>query len=454
MIGRLAQSRVLARGLMGLVLLSVAGCSSSSATNTPAAPASTGTPVPTPAVTAPPNAEKITFWSWVPGTQDQVDAFNASHTDVFVNYVNNGNGTAEYTKLKTALQAQSSIPDVVQIEYQYLPTFISRGSLADLAKYGANDVKSKFVPWTWAQVSQGSGVFAYPQDAGPMLNFCNKAMLTKYGITAPTTWDELAADAAKLHKADKNAYLTNFTSDAGWYFGLLWQSGARPFVVDGSNITINFTSPEVTRVAKYWGELIKSGNLSPVTTYTNDWNTAMDKQTVACWPSGAWGGEYIASIAPTVKGNWEVTPIPQWTAGGAVNGNYGGSSIAVTSASQHQKAADEFARWLTTDPKATLSFANGAGNLYPVLGTTAADPAWINFTDPVFGGQETHKVMAAAGAQVDPSFGWSPFTDYVYQTYGDEVNKVIAGSITFEAAMADLQAKSTQFAKDQGFTVK
>ncbi len=273
-----------------------------------------------------------------------------SQSAIFVNYVNNGNGNTEYAKLQTALQAGTGIPDVVQIEYQHLPSFIARGQLANLANYGAADAKSKFVPWTWSQVSQGSGVYGYPQDAGPMIMMCNKAVLTKFGISAlPATWDEFAADAAKIHKADAKSYISNFTDDQGWYFGMLWQAGAKPFVVNGAQISINFTSPEALKVAKFWGDLLKSGSLSPVATWSNDWNSALDKSTIACWEAGAWGTSAITQGAPTTKGNWAISTLPQWTAGGKSDGAYGGSSIAVTNASQHQKAADAFARWLTTD---------------------------------------------------------------------------------------------------------
>jgi multiple sugar transport system substrate-binding protein len=446
---------VLVRGLLGLALVSVAGCSSTAATASPTeAPAATGTAAPTPAVTPPPNAEHITFWSWVPDINLQVDAFNASHTDVYVDYVNNGNGNTEYAKLKTALQAGTDIPDVVQIEYQHLPGFIARGNLANLANFGAADVASNFVPWTWAQVSQGSGVYAYPQDAGPMIQMCNKAVLTKYGITsAPATWDEFAADAAAIHKADANAYLSNFTDDQGWFFGLLWQSGAKPFVVDGANIKIDFTSTQAMQVAKFWGDLLKSGNLSPAATWSSDWNTALDKGQIACWQAGAWGPESIIPAAPDTKGSWEVTLMPQWTAGGAADGNYGGSSIAVTSASQHQKAADEFARWLTTDPTATLALTGGGAQLFPVQNTVTSNATWTGATDDFFGGQTTHQTMAAAMAQVDPSFGWSPFTDYVYSLYATDLVDVHSGKMTFEALTQDLQDKSVQYARDQGFTV-
>jgi multiple sugar transport system substrate-binding protein len=396
---------------------------------------------------------EITFWSWVPGIEDQVNAFNAAQSAIHVTYVNKGNGNAEYAVFKTALEANSDIPDVVQIEFQHLPSFIARSELADLTQYGANDVKDQFLPWTVAQASQGSGIYAYPQDAGPMILMCNKQLLDDNGIAVPTTWDEFATSAATLHSKNAEAYLANFTSDQGHFFGLLWQSGAKPFAVDGANITINFTSPEVTRVAELWDGLIKSGNLAPADTYSSDWSTAIGNGTIACWASGAWGPGVIEPNAPDLAGKWQAYLMPQWTAGGAVNGNYGGSTIAVTAASAHPQEAETFNRWLNTDPAATLPLANGPAGLFPVTLATIANPEWSEFTSDFWGGQKLHQVTGEAAAQVDVNFQWSPFTDFVYQTYASELVNVMGGTSTLVQAMANLQAQSIQFATDQGFTV-
>lgn len=442
-----------------IVALSLMAACAPAATPTAAPPAATQPPAaateaPAAPTEAPPaGAVEIVFWSWVPSIEDQVNEWNQSHPDIFVNYRNPGAGNAEYTLLNTALQANTDIPDVVQIEYQHLPSYIVRDVLLNLADYGANDVKDQFVEWTWSQVSQGSGVYAYPQDAGPMVMFCNDAVLGKYNISVPTTWDEFAKAAADLHQADPNVYLSNFTADQGWFFGMLWQSGARPFVVDGENITINFTSPEVTRVVKLWGDMMNAGVLSPIDTYTDDWNTALGNGTIACWQAGAWG-TYISSYGPDFAGKWKVYLMPQWTAGGKVNGNYGGSTVAVMKASQHPAEAAAFAQWLNTDPTATLELTNpDKAGLFPVTLDTLANPQWSDVPYEYWSGQAIHQVMAEAAKQVDPEFGWSPFTSFVYTTYADLLTQVRAGSITFEQAMQSLQDQCVTYARDQGFTV-
>jgi len=396
---------------------------------------------------------EINFWSWVPSIEEQVEVWNETHPDIQIIHRNAGAGNAEYTALNTAIQANTDIPDIVQIEYQHLPAYIVQDVLLDLAQYGANDVKDQFVPWTWAQVSQGGGVYAYPQDAGPMVMFCNDAVLEEYGVSVPTTWDEFAQAAADLHQANPDVYLSNFTADQGWFFGILWQSGAQPFVMDGTNITIDFTSPEVMRVAKFWGEMMDSGNLSPIDTYTSDWNTALGNGSIACWPSGSWG-TYISGNAPDYEGKMKIYLMPQWSADSKVNGNYGGSTIAVMKATEHPKEAVEFALWLNTDSQVTLDLTNpDKAGLFPVTLATLSNSEWLDISYDYWSGQAIHQVMAEAAQQVDPDFDWSPFTSFVYSTYADNLTEVQAGSMTFEEAMQDMQDKCVAFAEDQGFTV-
>jgi multiple sugar transport system substrate-binding protein len=388
----------------------------------------------------------ITYWAWA-NIQDQVDEWNQAHPEIFVNL----EGTmADIDDL--TLQANTNIPDVTQIDYSYLPGFITQGVLANLADYGANNVKDQFTPWSWSQVSQGDVVYAYPQDSGPMVMFCNDAILSEYNISAPTTWDEFSTASAELHKVNKSVYLANF-SGAAWFFALLWQAGANPFVINGQNITINFTSPEVTRVAKYWDDLIKSGNLM----VERDWGetfSAIDIGTLVCWQAGAWGTYYVATSSPLLSGKFKVYKMPQWTAGSKANGNLGGSVVAVPKASAHPKEAAQFAQWLTTDPKVTLEVTNPDKlGLFPVTKATLANQQWLNATFDYWGGQAIRQVMAEAAQEVNPNFTWSPFTSYVFSIFWDDMIPLKVNQMTLEQVMQDLQTKVTQYAKDKGYTV-
>ena len=47
----------------------------------------------------------LTFWTWVPDVQKEVDLFEAKYPKIKVDVVNVGTGTAQYPKLRTALKA-------------------------------------------------------------------------------------------------------------------------------------------------------------------------------------------------------------------------------------------------------------------------------------------------------------------------------------------------------------
>jgi multiple sugar transport system substrate-binding protein len=177
----------------------------------------------------------LTFWSWVPGISKSVDLWNASHPNIHVNLSEVTSGAAgTYAKMFSALQAGNA-PDLGQIEYATLPNFEHVGGLVDLSKYGVGSVKADFVPWTWSQVTQGSAVYAIPQDTGPMGLFYRSDLFKKYGLTVPTTWAQYLADAKKLHATNPNAYIAAFpANDAQWFAGLAWQAGAKWFATSGN----------------------------------------------------------------------------------------------------------------------------------------------------------------------------------------------------------------------------
>jgi len=91
--------------------------------------------------------------------------------------------------------------------------------------------------------------------------------------------------------------------------------------------------------------------------------------------------------------------------------------------------------------------------LFPVLNGVLNDPSFVNTASPFYGGQQVNQVFASASSNVDTSFQWSPFQDYVYTQIGDQLGAAISGKITFEQAMNNLQSSVVTYAKSQGFTV-
>jgi multiple sugar transport system substrate-binding protein len=399
---------------------------------------------------------QITFWSWVPNIQNEVNQFNASHPGIQVNYVNAGQGETEYQKLTTALQAGSGAPDVVQVEYQYIPQYVALHGLANIAKYIPADTGKLFVNWVWKQVSPNSKtVWAIPQDSGPLGMLYRTDIFQQYGLTVPTTWAQFAADAVKLHAANSSDYLADFpVNDGGALFGMIWQTGAKPFIVKGTTITINLDSPAIMKWAEFWGKLIYAHDIAAQPDFETAWYTDLTNGTYASMtPAAAWAPVFLEGVASSTSGKWGAALTPQWSTKGApINGNWGGSTSAVTLQSKYPKQAAEFADWLNTNTQSASEFAN-TQSLYPTLKSLANSPSYANQSVAFYGGQEVNKLFAKASNEVSTSFQFSPFQIEVYTVLQDQLGEASLGQETFATAMKNTQAQVVAYAKLQGYKV-
>ena len=397
---------------------------------------------------------ELTFWSWVPHIETEVKLFEKSHPNIKIKYVNAGQGPDEYTKLRTALKSGEGAPDVVQIEFQYLRTFQQIDALVDISEHGANKVKDDFAPWTWGQVSEGSKVYAIPQDSGPMGLLYRKDVFDKHSIKVPETWEQFAQEAVKLHEADPNVYMTDFLhNDGGWFTGLLWQAGSRPFKVDGTSLTININDSPAMKVAKYWQDLIDTGAVDTKPDFTSEWYSGLERGRYATWISAAWGPVFLTGVAKKSAGKWRAAPLPQWSPGAQVSANWGGSTSAVTNQSKYPAEATEFAVWLNHNSKSAKMLADKSF-LFPTLQSLLNSSDFQNKPYSFYGGQEVNKVFIESSGQVDLGFEWSPFQDYVYSQMTDQLGAASKGEISLMQALDNLQKKVVGYAKSQGFKVK
>jgi len=392
----------------------------------------------------------LTYWAWISSLPKQVALWNQTHPNIHVNLVNVGSGPTEYDKLFTAIKANNE-PDVAEIEFQLLPTFETTGALVDLAPYGAASVQNQYVPYTWSQVQLGSSIYAIPQDTGPMAMFYRQDIFKKYNLPVPTTWAQFADDAAKLHAANPNIYITDFPpKQPGWFTGLEWQAGARPFNISGQSWKIDLNSPQAQQVAAYWQDLINKKLVKTEPDFTNAWYHDLASGTLAAWFSGAWGAGTIEQNAPGTSGDWRVALLPQWQAGQAVSSNWGGSSTVVFKSSKHPKEATEFAEWISDNEQSALTeFEGGA---YPCL-LSALSSSTMNSPQPFFGNQVINTIFQKSASEVDTSFKWGPTIDQVYNDMGDDFANALNGQGTLVSQLNTLQQQTITFMKSQGFSV-
>ncbi|MEV6299962.1 sugar ABC transporter substrate-binding protein [Actinoplanes sp. NPDC051861] len=393
----------------------------------------------------------LTVWAWEPTLKQVVADFQTKYPKVKVNLVNSGTGNDAYTALQNAITAGTGVPDVAQIEYYALPQFALAKTVTDLNTFGAASLDGTFTPGTWNSVHAGQAIYGLPMDSGPMALFYNKEVFDKHQIAVPATWEEYAAAAEKLHKADPKAYITSDSGDAGFTTSMIWQAGGKPYTVDGTNVTVNFADPGTQKFTALWQPLIDKKLLNPVPGWSDGWYQGLADGTIASLVIGAWMPANLESGVKAGNGKWQVAPMPQWESGGKATSENGGSSIAIPEKAANKALAYAFLKYATVDEGAASRSQNGA---FPATTKELAAPEFTGKEFPYFGGQKVNEVLAASAGQVVPGWSYLPFQVYANSVYGDTVGKAYIGQGTLQDGLKSWQDASVKYGQEQGFTVK
>jgi multiple sugar transport system substrate-binding protein len=394
---------------------------------------------------------QLAFWSWVPNIEKAVAAWNTANPNIQVKLSRQAGGNDIVTKVLTANKAGNP-PDLVQVEYQSLPTLVSNDVLADIGDDAAQ-AKSKFAEGLWQQVTLGTdAVYAIPQDAGPMMLYYRTDLFEQYGLAVPKTWEEFAGAARTLRGKTTKQYLTTFSAkDPGWFAGLAQQAGAQWWGVDGDAWKVTVNDAATKKVADFWGGLVGEGVIDDQPMYTHEWNKALNDGTLLAWPSAVWGPGVLTGSAPATKGKWAMAPLPQWNAGESRTGNWGGSSTGVTGKSTHKAAATKFATWLNTDPAATEILIR-EGGIYPAATEAQSSPALAEPPD-FFAQQADFYPLAKDIAGTAAGVTWGPNVNVTYQTYLDAFGQAITRGTPFSGAVSQMQAATVADMRKNGFKV-
>ncbi|MZF88624.1 extracellular solute-binding protein [Streptomyces sp. SID5643] len=396
----------------------------------------------------------LTYWTWTPGMDKVVDLWNkgpGKKDRITVTVKKQASGDTLVTKILTAHKAGKA-PDLVQAEYQALPTLVSNDALADISK-DVGEAEGRFADGVWQQTTLGTdAVYAVPQDIGPMMFYYREDLFKEYGLTVPTTWDAFAETARKLKKAAPEKDLTTFSAnDSGLFAGLAQQAGAKWWTTSGDQWKVAINDAATQKVATFWGGLVKEGVIDNQPMYTPAWNKALNTGKQIAWVSAVWAPGTLTTAAPDTKGKWAMAPLPQWSASDNSTGSWGGSSTAVTTDSEHRAAAAKFATWLNTDREALNALAKESG-IYPAATNAQTSGAFLK-PPAYFANQADFYTKAADIAETTAPSAWGPNVNVAYTTFKDAFGAAAKSKSDFGAALDEMQADTVADMKKQGFEV-
>jgi multiple sugar transport system substrate-binding protein len=180
----------------------------------------------------------------------------------------------------------------------------------------------------------------------------------------------------------------------------------------------------------------------------------------AAWQSGqlwgtlgaSWTSAFLKSGAPDTAGLWNAYLLPQWEAGDATSGSWGGGGIAVFKSSEHPYEAAQFIKWALTDPE-PLSLNNANAGVFPATVTALDDVENLQLPDPFFGGQRIWEVFAQSAADLNYNWLWGPAMVATDAAVSDGVTAAIQGRGTLLEALESAQEETLKVLDSQGITV-
>jgi multiple sugar transport system substrate-binding protein len=395
----------------------------------------------------------LTVWTWAgaPQTTEVVPQFEKIYPNIKVNVENVGAGSELYSKLATANTAGSGEPDVVMLEYPYIPEFVQSKAITSISSY-VQPFLSQLPKWATSAVTFNGQVYNMPFGGGTLGLIYRSSVLAQYHLPVPTTWATFASDAEALHKDNPNEYMTYFPNNDGEYvLSLLQQAGANPFTDNNGNWTIDLDSPAAQKVMTYWGNLIKQGDIAVQSDFTPAWQHSIATGQYAAYVGPDWFPSAV--LVPYVKAGSEsftVTTMPQWTAGEDVTANNGGSGYSVTSQSPNKQAGALFAAFMDLGG-ANTSMA--AGSL-PVVSNPAQFPAYTTSKGTQTGfTQNLNKIYQDFQPDVSSNFTFSPWTTELNNDLNAEIAKAVAGSEPWSDVLKNTQNELAQYVQGQGYNV-
>ncbi|GAA4993018.1 extracellular solute-binding protein [Kitasatospora paranensis] len=382
----------------------------------------------------------ITYWDTsnatneAPTYQELAKKFEAANPNIKVNFVNVPFDQAQ-NKLQTAMGAKGA-PDAFRSEVGWTSAFAKAGFLEPLDGTPALADASAFQASLIQQAKFSGKTYGVPLVTDTLGLMYNKALFAKAGITkAPTTWDELKADAALVKdKAGADGFWMR-AGDGYYAMPFLYGEGTNMVDAAGKKITIN--SPEAAKAIATYQSMFTSPGTVKADVTTDSYAHMMDafnNGKVAAIIQGPWEITNVyKGSAFADKANLGIAPVPAGSTGksGAPTGGHNISVYAGSDAA-HKAAAEKFAAFMTSaESQTTLALKNST---LP----TRSDA----YTADVKGNLGIAGFQAILGsAQPRPEL---PEYASLFGSIGTNLGKIVQGQ---ESAQAGLDATSLDYAK-------
>ena len=368
------------------------------------------------------------------------DQFQAKNPGVTVE-VELGGATSELQRqyLSTVLNAKDSAIDIYLIDIVNPAQYYGARWLEPLDAYIGKpaDVMKAYLPvYATSNVIEGK-IAAMPGFADSMFMYYRKDLLEKHGVTEPKTWDELAAAAQKIQKAEGNANLQGLSiqgapiEGAVCTFLLPYWSQGKEFNDASGKLTLDKAA--AVKGLKQWLTMVDQGVIKKNVAEVKTGDTVNEFKAGQVVFAINWGfawDRFKDDKDSTVQGKVGVMPLPAM-AGGKSATCVGGWQWAVSAFSKNKATAAKLVQHMASTDAS--KFLAAEGSLLPTYASVYTDADVVKAV-PWF---KNASEVVVAGRSRPQSKDYGQVSDIIRTT----TSAVLARTKTPEEGVAEIESR-------------
>lgn len=285
---------------------------------------------------------EITVWAWNVAAKALVESaksFNQKYPKIKVNVQEYGLAQNVYERYSVILSSGVGVPDIIQIESDYVQTFAETYPQYFFDMNGYIDIEGKVDPSKISTSYDSEGkLVSIPWDSGPVVMFYREDLFNQAGIDINSiiTFEDYISAGKKLKERFPNITMTGlpFTQDEN-LFRCLLVANKSYYLNNKGEITV--ASSKAIETLQMIKRLIDEG----VAKNTINWDggiVANKNGELASWIMGGWWGGTIKDQMPEMKGKWKIATIPAFPDGARASSS-GGAGLSITASEPIKQAA-------------------------------------------------------------------------------------------------------------------
>lgn len=363
---------------------------------------------------------EITVWAWNVAAKALVESaksFNQKYPKIKVNVQEYGLAQNVYERYSVILSSGVGVPDIIQIESDYVQTFAETYPQYFFDMNGYIDIEGKVDPSKISTSYDSEGkLVSIPWDSGPVVMFYREDLFNQAGIDINSiiTFEDYISAGKKLKEKFPNITMTGlpFTQDEN-LFRCLLVANKSYYLNNKGEITV--ASSKAIETLQMIKRLIDEG----VAKNTINWDggiVANKNGELASWIMGGWWGGTIKDQMPEMKGKWKIATIPAFPDGARASSS-GGAGLSITASEPiKQAAALEFIKESLMNVDNQLMMYEKY-SLFPSYLPTYDDERFLKSDD--YFGEDFNKILADVTKEI-------PNVIYASKDFAEIKNTVVS----------------------------